>query len=299
MKIKKLMIPCMVLGMMLLSGCTFDKTEQAEVVPSIVEEADNTEQTQDVVTENLEPENSEQVQETVTETEEVNTNIFANVNIGDLVEYGEYEQNNNLDEKEPIVWEVVAVEDGKALLMSKYVLDCKPYYIVQSENEAIYDARITWNDSYLKKWLNEDFYSTAFSDDEYIIDASSDGTVGRVFTLSLKEIKEYLIPKSIYADTSDQYIYSSDKLFAEATPFAEAQGAINRTPDQVYPYMEEWGLTEDSKYCVMWWYREDGITEYLYVPLVQNWSVCDNGCGSYSIDTMAGVRPFIWVETVP
>lgn len=82
-----------------------------------------------------------------------------NAKIGDTVFFGEYEQDNNTTNgKEDIEWLVLEVQDSKALLISKYALDCQPY------NTS--DADITWETCSLRKWLNSNFINTAFSADE-------------------------------------------------------------------------------------------------------------------------------------
>ena len=56
---------------------------------------------------------------------------FGVVEKGKYIKFGEYEQDNNLTNgKEDIEWLVLEVKDGKALVVSKYLLDCKPFYKV-------------------------------------------------------------------------------------------------------------------------------------------------------------------------
>ena len=46
------------------------------------------------------------------------------LNIGDIVTFGTYEQDNDSSNgQESIEWQVVDISDGKALLVSRYVLD--------------------------------------------------------------------------------------------------------------------------------------------------------------------------------
>ena len=80
-------------------------------------------------------------------------------NVGDEIEFGKFEQNNEPDSgREPIVW-VVAEKDGaKLTLVSKYCLTSMSYHAVQTE--------VTWADCSLRKWLNEDFINSSFSDPE-------------------------------------------------------------------------------------------------------------------------------------
>ena len=47
---------------------------------------------------------------------------------GAVVMFGSYEQDNQPDNgAEPIEWLVLAQSEGKALLVSRYALDCQPY----------------------------------------------------------------------------------------------------------------------------------------------------------------------------
>lgn len=76
---------------------------------------------------------------------------------GCFVKFGAYEQDNNqANGKEPIEWMVLHVEDGKALLLSKYALDISTYHDIQEP--------ASWGISHLRKWLNSIFYEEAFSD---------------------------------------------------------------------------------------------------------------------------------------
>ena len=87
------------------------------------------------------------------------------INIGDYITFGRYEQDNDLNNgAEDIEWRVIDIEtssnDGgnRILVISRYALDCLPY------NEEYED--ITWENCDLREWLNNDFYNGAFSKDE-------------------------------------------------------------------------------------------------------------------------------------
>ncbi len=79
-----------------------------------------------------------------------------NAKVGDIVTFGRYEQDNNTSNgKEPIEWQVLAKEDNKILVISKYALDGKRY------NET--DTSVTWETCTLRKWLDSDFKNAAFN----------------------------------------------------------------------------------------------------------------------------------------
>ena len=79
-----------------------------------------------------------------------------------VIQFGTYEQDGNLiNGTEPIEWYVLDIRDGRALLISKYVLDWQ-YYDKNS-------IETLWSQSFLKKWLFDEFYMNAFSDAERVI----------------------------------------------------------------------------------------------------------------------------------
>ena len=102
--------------------------------------------------------------------------------------------------KDPIEWYVLEKNDSKALLLSKYILDTKPY-----NND---DVKITWENCSLRVWLNNDFYNYAFSNNEKnnILDTNvvnndneeygtkgGNNTKDKIFLLSADECKNYLV----------------------------------------------------------------------------------------------------------
>ncbi len=73
-----------------------------------------------------------------------------------------YQDDNGYDtdnvywfEYEPIKWKVLSESDGNALIVSSIALDAQQYDW-DSDNE--------YNDSDMRKWLNEEFYTSAFND---------------------------------------------------------------------------------------------------------------------------------------
>ena len=78
---------------------------------------------------------------------------------GDVVYFGSYEQDNDFTNgKEPIEWLVVRIQDGKALLLSKDVLDYQQYHSAH--------ASITWEECAIRAWLNDSFLNAAFTIEE-------------------------------------------------------------------------------------------------------------------------------------
>ena len=129
--------------------------------------------------------------------------------VGDIIKFGHYEQDGNLENgKEEIEWQVLKVESDRVLVVSKYALDCKKY------DETKY--AVTWEESTLRKWLNDDFLNEAFTMEEqekipivYLENRSNPywGTAGgyntndRIFCLSLDEMESCFGDYSFYGDS--------------------------------------------------------------------------------------------------
>lgn len=119
-----------------------------------------------------------------------------------MIQLGRYEQDGNIrNGNEPIDWIVLKIQDGKALLVSKYALD------VQQYNKG-YSQDANWEDCWLRKWLNNDFLTAAFNSEECSIIS---GTQDKLFLLSIDDAKKY---------------FSSDaERQCKLTEYAEQQGA--------------------------------------------------------------------------
>ncbi|MBP3870416.1 MAG: hypothetical protein J6E46_05535, partial [Faecalicoccus sp.] len=150
------------------------------------------------------------------------------VEVGSTYFFGNYEQDGNEDKgKEPIAWQVLAKEDNKILIVSKYGLDCKKY------NDERTD--VTWETSTLRNWLDSTFIDTAFSEDEksqiqtttvtadknlkYDTNPGND-TQDQVFLLSIQEVEKYLdsnhertATATVYATNNGAYIGSSGNCY--------------------------------------------------------------------------------------
>ncbi len=137
------------------------------------------------------------------------TEKLKNLKVDDVVFFGTYEQDKNTNNgKEGIEWLVLEVKDGKALLLSKYIVDYKKYHDVPYNS-------ISWQSCSLNQWLNDKFLQTAFSVKEMamISDDNSGGAPDeQVFLLSIFEAEKYFSShserecKEAYYNPSDNYI---------------------------------------------------------------------------------------------
>ena len=142
--------------------------------------------------------------------------VLPDVQTGGYVTFGSYEQDNDLSNgKEDIEWLVLAREDNKALLISKYALDVQPY--------SQHITEVPWENSFIRKWLNDTFLNEAFSleeqdgiimstvtADENPLHKLSQGndTQDKVFLLSAAEAYEYFETDSARVCEMTDYCYA-------------------------------------------------------------------------------------------
>ena len=139
--------------------------------------------------------------------DEYKTERLRTAKIGDYVLFGTYEQDNDLSNgKEDIEWLVLDVQDERILVVSKHILDGKPY-----TTSAI---NVTWKTCTLRQWLNNDFIDSAFSDDDKsiirnsIVQTDGEATQDRVFLLSKDEVSKYLTSKKQMNSEPTEYAYN-------------------------------------------------------------------------------------------
>ena len=212
------------------------------------------------------------------------------INDAGYVVFGHYEQDDSgypYEEydngPEPIEWEILSQEDGRMLLISRYIIECQPYNDEYTE--------VTWAGSSLRQWLNDEFFYTAFSDEERAriqtvtltnpvnpytgVDGGID-TEDKVFLLSMDEVLEYFEFEEL--DPNDMRNGSSSALITSITQYV---ADIHYAP--VYGQLRTW------------WLRTPGEKpeEACYVVMT---GVPDWWCSSYDVRATYGVRPAIWIS---
>lgn len=195
----------------------------------------------------------------------------SNYEIGDIVTYGNYEQDGFYSNgEETIEWIVIARDrDNHALLLSRYCLDALPY------NEDGGD--VTWEDSSIRAWLNGEFLESAFGGDPngFICTAEcktkdgrsgTDGgenTTDRIFLLAVDEVTQYFP-----ADTSRR---------APVTEYAKEQGA-----------------EYDKNGNGWWWLRTPGKTQDMAAGVHTAGGVNYDGRDVDRTDLC--IRPALWLD---
>ena len=184
--------------------------------------------------------------------------------IGETIEFGNYPQEEDGTEK-PIEWIVMKKEGNQVLLLSKYVLDAKPY------NEEV--EEVTWETSDIRKWLNNEFYTTAFNKAEK----------AKIQTSLIKNEDNSEYGTSGGNDTEDKVFLLSEK--EAETLFSNDKKRIAKATE----YAEESGVYGNEEKAAWWWLRSPGHwSDGAAVVNRNGWVYRDGDYVSSSVD---GVRP--------
>lgn len=214
---------------------------------------------------------------------------FAGAKQGDVIKFGSYEQDNNPDNgNEPIEWIVLSKSDTELFVVSKYALDCKEY------NDEY--CEVTWETCTLRKWLNDEFFNSAFGKSEqssiltttlknennikYTSINGGNDTKDKVFLLSLNDMIN-----TDYGFSKDTDEFDICRRCAP-TDYAIAQG--------VYASEDNFYNTADNDSPCNWQLRSPGISEKYAAYTGTSGSVVYGGSSvSYK---KHGVRPAIKIS---
>ena len=238
-------------------------------------------------------ESTEATTDAAVEAEALETVALKRAEVGDIVQVGTYEQDGDTETEDPIYWDVLDKDADSILLISHDVIGYQRF-------SDSYNC-VVWEDSQIRTWLNEEFYTDAFDKetqarikesalknpsiagyvtgaDESIWESRGD-TTDRIFLLSWKEMEKYYghkLPKAeaLLCKPSKAVLQRYEEIeqqrIREKVPFAES------APD----------VTEG----ISWMLRSTGKS--------QNQISIIRGDGYYSqcmADYYQGVRPAMWI----
>ena len=212
---------------------------------------------------------------------------------GEIVTFGTYPKEADPSKgPEKIEWVVLDVEEHRALLLSRYVIDAVPFH------EKL--KYIPWKHCTLRKWMNREFYKTAFTESErslivetklknddfiYIFRPVNTDTTDKIFPLSFAEMHAYASVEH--------------EQFAEATPYAQSKrtkiDCISVDEGFYDRNLKGKNISRDviGRTVACWWVRcnSDG-----WKTADRSWIVgaLGNGNGVYLSDV--GVRPALYVS---
>ena len=196
--------------------------------------------------------------------------------VGDIITFGHYEQDNELNNgQEAIEWIVLDYDaaENKVLLLSRYGLDAIAYH------ESV--GSITWENCSLRSWLNEEFLKEAFTEGERqtILKTNVDNSMGQGYSKWNTDGGNNTIDQIFllsYREAFEEYFKGNESRECKTTAYARAQHA------------EFWYGTDNG----WWWLRSPGKQQYNAAhvkndgSLYDNYVSIDNGC----------VRPALWLN---
>ena len=193
----------------------------------------------------------------------------------DIITFGQYPQTAKGNDKTPIEWIVLEIQDGKALLISKYGLDCQPYHKSKKN--------ITWEKCSLRTWLNKDFLKKAFSKEEQSAILTTEVNNGskqkptkdQIFLLSRTEAEAY------FHATRESYNNTSSRVAPTAYAISKRKA-----------YTDSFDQTSDRTPAGWWWLRSSGSNPKNAATIRTNGGVYED---SVNYKTLV-VRPALWVD---
>ena len=194
---------------------------------------------------------------------------------GDIISFGHYEQDNNLNNgQEAIEWIILDYDSAekKALLLSRFGLDARPYH-----NENVIT---TWENCSLRSWLNGNFLKTAFSAEEQekllktnVDNGRSQGYGG--WNVKGEKITTDLVFLLSYWETFNAYFKDNHSRICKPTAYAMAQGS-----------------NSSGNGSCRWWLRSPGRSR----RSVASVSIGGSRSERNEDDTSVCVRPAFWVK---
>lgn len=193
--------------------------------------------------------------------------------VGDIITFGAYEQDNNFSNgKEEIEWIVLEKTSSRIFVISRYALDHQSFHTSLTA--------VTWENCYLRQWLNDSFLNTAFTEQERAmiptVTVSADwnpmynnhpgnSTQDRIYILSTSEAEHY-------------FPFASDRI-CYATKYTESNSNV-------------W--VNGSIGSVWWWLRTPGENQ------TDATTVNTDGRIDFSdgqVNSVTGtVRPVLWIN---
>ena len=185
--------------------------------------------------------------------------------VGDVITFGTYEQDNNLGNgAEAIEWIVLERDGNKALVISKYCIEWLPFHNTFTE--------VGWKNSSIRSWLNNTFLNGAFTAQEkksiistqHINPDFYDDSEGERNWLGTTTDTIFLLSSG----EADKYFSSDYERRAEGTEYACAKGKS-----------ASW----------YWWLRSANNIKYAGFV-----SEGELGYGE-EVDRNMGIRPAMWI----
>ena len=226
---------------------------------------------------------------------------MSDAKVGGIIHFGNYD------------WHILDIKDSKALLITKDIVLCRSY----DDSGKEYDEGVTWEESTLREYLNNEFYQE-FSEEErvriletnnsYYTDLGDDTSIARdyIFILDMIEAEKY------FKDDIDRVgkfnVLEKDiKEEAEKRYNADREWGSERTYNDHYEIIKKdigkaaaWELRSFCSWGDQRHMSGVGNNGHVYQDLAEDLAYDIEGlplAGSGKNITPRGQRPVMWVST--
>lgn len=190
-----------------------------------------------------------------------------------------------------IEWIILTESSGKACLMANLLLDSQQFFNGDYYSESNHNGGTGYCNNYelsdIRKWLNDDFYNTAFDALEKeliqktLVDNSASSTHTSYNTLYCNDTNDFVFLLSYKEVASVYYAYNDHaERMAYGTEYAKAQG-----------------LRIETTYGTSNWLLRSPHYKYGNNVTHVNYSgYTDANYNSHTQDTDDGIRPALWIK---
>ena len=184
--------------------------------------------------------------------------------VGSVITFGNFTQDFRGLESTPIEWVVLDVNNNKVSLMSKEILDARPFHET--------DDVSSWRASDLRKWLNGEFLKNAFSTDEQkmIFSIQRQNSSDKIGIMTLKEVQTYFHDMPSYTNETNPlwpYYHADMTDYANGSFYGHHESKyaefVERKEERGGPIRQSWWTMNiwDNHYWV------DTVGEPMYVGI--------------------------------
>ena len=209
----------------------------------------------------------ETVGKTIVSQSDSNTKEENQSGLFDTMFFGSYYYGNQ-GETAPIEWIILKEENGRKLLLSKYIIDAVDYH----EKGQVQ----SWEECSIRTWLNTEFIKKSFSETEAacLIETRRDETRNLFYqTEDLKQCEDKVFLLSV--EEIEKYLGTDKVAMGPVTPYALERGVFTQNAG-------------------LWWTCTPGDDFGMQTYIDTEGGIAYEGC--YQQRSEVGLRPAMWIN---
>ena len=193
---------------------------------------------------------------------------------------------------DPIEWNILSEINGKVLIIANLILDSQDYYPSSSTSSFNHNGGKGYANNYelsnIRKFLNENFYNTAFNKQEKsiiqttLVDNSASSTTSNGSDYACNNTNDKLFLLS-YKEATTYYTSKLERM-AKGSDYAKSQG-LGVSKNSSFLGSSSWRLRSPSKVY-------DGISKVFALNVIPTGGFAEQECD----ETSKGIRPVCWIS---